>query len=358
MKKLLPLFFVFFGSAAPAQAPSDYYSAAYHKKGHTLRVALHSIIDEHTSLNYNELWAAFEQTDKNPQNGMVWDMYSDNPDGTAAYYFDFSDRCGNYSKEGDCFNREHSIPQSWFNGQMPMRTDLFHIYPTDGYVNNRRGNYPFGEVDHIQWVSTNGSKLGTGPADGSSTTVFEPVDAYKGDFARSALYMAVRYMDQNLGCTTQSMYSSGSLKTWALLLMLRWHAEDPVSQKETDRNNAVFAIQHNRNPFIDYPELAGIIWGADSINAFDPNAVPDYYANSFLTLYPNPASDRVNVALSAAFQEPFAVQLLTAAGELLSYRESSGGETVQLELAGLSYGIYLVRISGRNFVLNRKLLKL
>lgn len=358
MKNLLPLFFVFFGFAASAQAPSGYYSAAYHKRGHALRVALHKIIDSSISLNYKELWDAYEQTDKNPQNGKVWDMYSDNPDGTPAYYFDFSDRCGNYGQEGDCYNREHSIPQSWFNSQMPMRTDLFHVYPTDGYVNNRRGNYPFGEVDQIQWTSTNGSKLGTSSAEGSSTIVFEPIDAYKGDFARSFLYMAVRYMDRDLGCTTQSMYSSGSLKPWALLLMLRWHAEDPVSQKETDRNNAVFAIQHNRNPFIDYPELAGKIWGADSINAFDPDAIPDYYANDFLTLYPNPASDMVTVSLSAAFQESVSVQLFNAAGELLSYLESSGGEPVRLELSDFSPGIYFLRISGRNFVLNRKILKL
>ncbi len=358
MKNLLPLFFVFFGFAASAQAPSGYYSSAYYKKGYALRVALHNIIDSSISLTYAGLWDAFEQTDENPQNGKVWDMYSDNPDGTAAYYFDFSDRCGNYSREGDCFNREHSIPQSWFNEQMPMRTDLFHVYPTDGYVNNRRGNYPFGEVDHVQWVSTNGSKLGTGSVDGSSATVFEPIDAYKGDFARSALYMAVRYMDRNLGCTTQSMYASGSLKPWALQTMLRWHAEDPVSQKETDRNNAVFAIQHNRNPFIDYPELAGKIWDADSVNAFNPNALPGYDANAIVTLYPNPASDRVNIALSDVHQGTVTVLLFNAAGELLSYRETSGGVSVQLALAGLPAGIYFVRISGGNFVMNRKFLKL
>lgn len=358
MKKLLPIFFVFFGFSVSAQAPSGYYSAAYHKKGYALRVALHNIIDSSDSLSYKELWDAYQQTDKNPQNNKVWDMYSDNPDGTAAYYYDFSDRCGNYRDEGDCYNREHSIPQSWFGEQMPMRTDLFHVYPTDGYVNNKRANYPFGEVDHVQWVSTNGSKLGTGAADGPSDTVFEPIDAYKGDFARSVLYMAVRYMDQNLGCTTQSMYASGSLKPWALLLMLRWHAQDPVSQKEIDRNNAVFAIQHNRNPFIDHPELAGKIWGEDSVNAFDPNAVPDYNANALLTVCPNPTSDKVTVTLSDAFQGPVTVRLFNAAGELLLVQTASGGESVQLELKDCFPGFYLIRISGDNFVLNRKLLKL
>ncbi len=358
MKKLLPIFFALFGFAASAQAPSGYYSAAYHKKGYALRVALHNIIDDHTSLSYSNLWDAFEQTDRNPQNGKVWDMYSDNPDGATAYYFDFSDHCGNYSHEGDCFNREHSIPKSWFGDQMPMYSDLFHLYPTDGYVNNKRGNYPFGEVGNVQWVSTNGSKFGTSSCEGCYDTVFEPIDAYKGDFARSVLYMAVRYMDKNLGQTSQSMYSAGSLKPWALAVMLRWHAQDPVSQKETDRNNAVFALQHNRNPFIDYPELVGKIWGADSVNAFDPNAVPDYEAISFLTLCPNPASDKVTVAFPDTFQEPVVVQLFNAAGELLSSSQSSGGTSVQLELAGRSSGIYFVRITGRNFVLNRKLLKL
>lgn len=259
-----------------AQPPAGYYQNASHKKGYALRQALFGIVKPHTELSYTALWNAFRTTDVRPDNSMVWDIYSDNPGGNTAYYYTFgTDQCGNYGQEGDCYNREHSVPQSWFGEGTPMKTDLFHIYPTDGCVNGKRNNFAFGEVGNATWTSTNGSKLGSCATSGYNGTVFEPIDAYKGDLARSYFYMAVCYMDKNLGQDNLSMFSGGSLKPWALAMLIRWHNEDPVSQKEIDRNNAVYALQHNRNPFIDFPELVGKIWGADSINAFYPNSIAD-----------------------------------------------------------------------------------
>jgi hypothetical protein len=149
-----------------------------------------------------------------------------------------------------------------------MQSDLFHVYPTDGKVNGIRSNWPFGEVGNTTQVSTNGSKLGTSSFTGYSGTVFEPINEYKGDFARTYFYMATCY--ENLIGNWVSNGNAGSVLSgnsfpaydqWYLNLLAKWHQQDPVSTKELDRNNAVYAIQGNRNPFIDHPEYAGTIWG-------------------------------------------------------------------------------------------------
>lgn len=251
------------GAAAFAQPPAGYYDPAEGLSGPALRTALRTIIDDHLVIGYSSLWSAFQSTDDKP-NGKVWDMYSDVPGGTPPYEFTFgSDQCGTYSGEGDCFNREHSFPKVWFSDQPPMNSDLFHIYPTDGYVNNERGDLPYGKVGSADWTGQNGSKKGLCVAPGYSGTVFEPIDAYKGDLARSYFYMLTRYQTQ-IASWSSPMLQGGDLAPWARTLLLQWNDADPVSPKETDRNNAVYVFQHNRNPFIDRPEWVHAIW--------DPNA--------------------------------------------------------------------------------------
>ena len=288
-KSLLILLVSFILIPLSGQIPDQYYSSAANKKGYALRVALHHIIKDHEALTYSELWNAFPSTDRKP-NGKVWDPYSDNPGGEPAYEYTFiTDQCGNYSTEGDCYNREHSVPASWFNDATPLYTDLFHLYPTDGYVNNRRSNYPYGKVGSATWTSLNGSKVGSCTTPGYTGTVFEPIDEYKGDFARSYFYMTVRYMDKNMGVTANSMFTNGSLKPWALQLLIQWHNQDPVSQKELNRNEAIFALQENRNPFIDFPELVGKIYGNDSINGFDPSGIEEFVEIVQSIRFSNPA---------------------------------------------------------------------
>jgi len=244
-----------------AQIPNGYYDPAAGLSGPTLQQALHDIIDNHNAQSYSALWTAFQTTDVKP-NGKVWDMYSDIPGGTPPYEYTFgSDQCGNYSGEGSCYNREHSWPKSWFNNGTPMYTDLFHLVPTDGYVNSQRSNYPYGEVSNPTWISQNGSKRGPCSYPGYSGTVFEPIDAYKGDFARNYFYMSTRYLNEDNGWAGSPMVNGSQLVPWALNMLLEWAAEDPVSQKELDRNNAVYAIQNNRNPYIDHPEYTALVWG-------------------------------------------------------------------------------------------------
>ncbi|PLX22626.1 MAG: hypothetical protein C0599_05920 [Salinivirgaceae bacterium] len=244
-----------------AQIPSGYYDNANGLSGAELRQALHDIIDGHSSQSYSALWNDFISTDIK-SNGKVWDIYSDIPGETPPYEYNFiSDQCGNYAQEGDCYNREHTWPKSWFNEDYPMYTDLFHLMPTDGYVNGQRGNDPYGETRDPFWTSQNGSKLGISCFSTMTGTVFEPIDAYKGDVARNYLYMATRYYNEDAGWYQNELVDGAGFTPAGLGLILKWHNQDPVSQKEIDRNNEIYDIQNNRNPFIDHPEYAEAIWG-------------------------------------------------------------------------------------------------
>ena len=243
-----------------AQGPNNsgtYYQQADGNKGQALKTALYEIIKEHGELGYGELWEAFKSTDAR-EDGKVWDMYS----GVTDYNFVTSG--SNYKKEGDCYNREHSMPKSWFNDETPMYTDLVHLVPTDGYVNGKRGNNPFGETNSPTYTSEGGfSKLGPSSIAGYSGTVFEPNDEYKGDFARIYFYMVTCYEDK-VSTWESDMLDHNSYPAftdWALGMLLHWAEEDPVSKKEIDRNNAVYSIQGNRNPYVDYPGLEQYVWG-------------------------------------------------------------------------------------------------
>ena len=274
-KKYLFLTFIFFYySALYAGIPSGYYNTAT-GTGSTLKTQLYNIIKDHSSITYDQLWTSFPSTDTKA-NGKVWDVYSDIPNDTPPYEFTFiSNQCGTYDSEGDCYNREHSFPSSWFGGEVsPMYTDLFQIYPTDGYVNGQRSNYPFGEVGSASWTSQNGSKKGTCSYTGYTGIVFEPIDEYKGDFARSYFYMATRYENVISTWYANSTEADAVLQnnsfpvfeTWFLNMLGEWSVNDPVSQKEIDRNEAIYAIQGNRNPYIDHPEYVYSVWGVGQIN--------------------------------------------------------------------------------------------
>ena len=250
-----------------AQIPANYYSSAKGAKGKALKTALYKIVSTHTALSYDGLWNAYKTTDVR-SDGKIWDMYSNKTNYTV------NDHGGSYKGEGDIFNREHSFPKSWFNDAKPMYTDLFHLYPTDGYVNGRRSNYPYGENNGEIYSSNGGfSKLGKCTTPGYSGTVFEPNDEYKGDFARSYFYMATAYEDKIANWNSDMLAHNAypAYADWALTMLLRWAQEDPVSQKEIDRNNAVYKLQHNRNPYIDYPGLEQYVWGAKTTTAFDPD---------------------------------------------------------------------------------------
>ena len=257
MKHLFSLCFILIGLNLQAQAPPSYYLSAEGKADAALKTQLYNIISSgYETKSYDFLYTIYETSDKTPS-GKVWDMYS-----TCDWTFGYKE-CGNYSLVCDCFNREHSIPQSWFNEASPMKSDAFHVYPTDGKVNGIRSSFPFGETNALPIGGKALGEKGTSSFPGYSGTVFEPVDEYKGDFARTYFYFATRY--ENIMTTIGGESFSGNkypaLTDWSINLFLKWHRQDPVSQKEIDRNNAVYNHQDNRNPYIDHPELAEYIWG-------------------------------------------------------------------------------------------------
>ncbi len=260
---LLAVLFMHGLLSAFGQAPAGYYSSAGSLTGTALQQALHDIIDDHTVKTYTYLWTAFGSTDVVNGTSTIIDRYSDVPNGTPPYTYTWStDQCSTTPGfEGSCYNREHSFPKSWFGGEVsPMYTDLHHLIPSDSYVNTMRNNYPYGEVSVADWTSQNGSKRGTCTYPGYTGVAFEPIDAYKGDLARIYFYMAVRYYGEDGSWPGSAMVEGAQLRPWALNMLLEWHAADPVDAVEQARNNAVYAIQGNRNPFIDDPDYAAAIW--------------------------------------------------------------------------------------------------
>ena len=247
------------GLQATAAVPSGYYDNAKNKSNKALMTALHTIIKGHTKRSYQQLWTDFRTTDCN--GNIIIDRYSD------SQFIYNTNRCGVYNNIGDCYNREHSIPNSWWGGSDTdsAYTDLHHMFPVDGWVNNERGNHPFG--DCANGVATGTGKLGNCTSSGYNGVVFEVADEYKGDFARVYFYFATRYMTRMSDFTSGTgsvVFSSSTylgMTTWAINQLLAWHRNDPVSSLEMTRNDNVYSIQRNRNPFVDNPELVEYIWG-------------------------------------------------------------------------------------------------
>lgn len=259
-------------TAGIAQIPTGYYSTAT-GTGYTLKTQLYNIIKGHVDNGYAGLYTTYQTSDVDnfyENDGSVLDMYSEKPAGTDPYNYSLgtTQRCGTYSVEGDCYNREHIIPQSSFGSAAPMVSDAHFITPTDGKVNGQRSNYPHGMVASATWTSLNGSKLGSSAVSGYTGTVFEPIDEFKGDIARMYFYFATRYETTVSGYTFPMFNgTSNQVFTTAFLnMLLAWNTQDPVNAREIARNNAIYSTQSNRNPYIDHPEYVQAVWNptADS----------------------------------------------------------------------------------------------
>ena len=264
-----------------AQGPNNtgtYYKDADRKSGAALKTALSAIITkDHTKIGYDGLYNAYKKTDSRPD-GKVRDWYSN-----ATNYTHVTDKAGSYKKEGDCYNREHSLPQSWFEGGGNadyLKCDIVHVLPTDGYINNQRSNNVLANVNpsRISGQSKNGySKWGQCGVSGYSGTVFEPNDDIKGDMARIYFYVVTRYESNCTkwasNATANAVFTSSSsyqpFKDWYYKMLVEWSQNDPVDELEIARNNAVYSEQGNRNPFVDYPGLEEYIWGDKKNEPFD-----------------------------------------------------------------------------------------
>jgi len=263
-----------------AQAPTTYYNSANGLTGYALKTELSTIITNgYNERTYGELLTLYQTSDIDvyyENDNTILDMYSERPAGVDAYSYTFNQNCGaTITNEGDCYNREHIFPQGFFNQRQPMRSDAHHVVPSDGFVNGRRSNLPFGMVGTNPETTSNGSKRGFSITTGFTGEVFEPIDEFKGDIARALLYFATRY-EANFNDTTWDSSSASPndprdgtqnrwYEQWYINLLLDWHAQDPVSQKEIDRNNAVFVYQNNRNPYVDNPQWVTAIWSNAAI---------------------------------------------------------------------------------------------
>ena len=271
----------------PADIPA-YWASVDGKSGATLWSAVSAATGKNfKSVGYNNLYSAYLKTDVYPADsvgkaGKIWDMYGE-------CVFASTNTCGNYNGVCDCYNREHSIPQSWWGGGTGgIGNDIFHVLPTDGKINGVRSNYEYGEVNGgTNWRGNKYGSAGSWSTDkktiassagemvNGSGNVFEPKPQYKGDWARGIMGTIVKWQQSNL--TTGNKFFSGTytasgyygLTKKAVVLLMKWHREDPVSQKEIDRNNGIQQTQGNRNPFIDYPYLAEYIWGEHAGETID-----------------------------------------------------------------------------------------
>lgn len=202
----------------------SYYSSTENLNEEALKSALNTLLAQnYSSLSYDgardQMYGSIDNV-----NGDVECVYT----GRVAT---FNDRPGANSNN---FNCEHTFPQGFFNSSQPMRSDIHHLYPTDAAVNSRRNNHPFGMVANPSWTG-GGSKYGN--------SVFEPRDAHKGAAARAMLYFVIRYQDyQNFFAPQEAI-----LKTW--------NDQFHPSAFEKGRNDDIYAIQNNRNPFVDYPQM-------------------------------------------------------------------------------------------------------
>ncbi len=336
----LVLFFVLlFAPSIWAQEPTNYYVSAEGKSQAQLKTALYNIIKQHTALDYNSLNVLFRSTDWHPPvdgypNGYFWDMYSD------------------YKRTSwTGLNREHSMPKSWFGilsdqeNSAPIGCDLHNLYPSDAYANSLKSSCPLGEANGTAVQKNTIIKVGPSTYPGCNEIVFEPADEYKGDFARTYMYMVTCYEDyasvwQNKG-TISMLYNNTypTFKPYAVSLLLKWNAEDPVSDKEIVRNNVVYDLQHNRNPFVDHSELADFIWGTRKNELWSLDVGPAEAPKIFGVHYDS-ETDEISVHINKPEQATYFIENENGVMLQTDKFSSLGSASV----AGLKNGFYILTV--------------
>ncbi|WP_027376470.1 endonuclease [Kaistella palustris] len=374
MKKIFTVLLAGIFSAAFAQAPPDYYNGTAGLTGYTLKSKLSEIIsDGALDLGYGTgtggLWETFYTSDVDKyyeNNGTVLDMYSERPAGPDAYEYrlgrvtDGGNQCGttnSMEQENSCYNREHTLPKSFFGGinARPMANDAHFIIPADYYVNGQRFNYPYGETNDPDWTSSNGSKVGGCSFPDYGGTIFEPIDEFKGDLARMQLYFITRYETklQNFSQYNPSMNPiDGSrergYKQWYINLLLKWALQDPVSQKEIDRNNAIYARQKNRNPFIDHPEWVFMIWNS-TLSSSEVAAF-----KTRVSVYPNPVRNGEIHLAGYGLEKIKEVRIYNMEGRLVKSVSQDFSNLRTVNIKELPKGNYILRTEEQSlrFIIN------
>jgi len=310
---------------AYAQIPAGYYNSAT-GTGYTLKTQLYNKIKVQTVLSYDALWTTYATSDRDNQyenDNTILDIYSENPTGPDPVTYNYiTNQCGS-SSQANCYNREHIVPQSIYNSASPMVSDAHFIPPVDGTVNTLRSNNPHGNVATATSTTLNGSKSGTSAVPSYTGTVFEPLNEFKGDIARMYFYFATRY-ENTVANYTYDMFDGSSNKVFTtpfLNMLIAWHNQDPVSAREIARNNAIYARQNNRNPFIDYPEYVALIWGvgADTQTPTSPtNLAVSNIATTSLTLSWTASADNIGVTAYEVYMDGILKTTVTTTTALIT----------------------------------------
>lgn len=361
MRKIYTLLLLLSIAIGFAQIPDGYYDTAT-GTGFELKTQLYNKISTHNALIYGSgLWNLFPSSDARPD-GTVWDIYSN-----CNFIFGTVANGGNQDDgllgtiECQRFNKEHTFPKSWFGGQIyPMYSDAFIVMPADKRDNGMRSSMAYGMVSStvINPIG-NGWKIGAciTPNYPYSLQVFEPADEFKGDIARNYFYMATCYenaigswqtLDAN-GDTVLDGSNDNVFEPWFLNQLLVWNNQDPVSQKEINRNNAIYAAQGNRNPFIDHPEYVCQIW-INACNNMSTNSIE----NTSITVFPNPSTNhKVTINTTIAIDS---IQLFNLNGQLLLEVKNPVFNNNSYTLDNLPQGFYFLKLSSNNQLLTKKIM--
>lgn len=257
----------------------------------------------------------------------------------------------NFPAFGQELHIEHSLPKSWWGShEWSAYKDLNHLYPADGSTNLSKNDNPLGIVSGTPTKDNGVSKIGPANYPDYTGNVFEPADQYKGDFARSYFYMATAYEHyKNLWDITkpENMMENNTypvFKTWAINLLLQWHRQDPVSPKELTRNAKVYSIQGNRNPFIDYPDLAEYIWGNKVGTIWNiTTSIQNSQSNKFDFKF---NSGNSSFTVISQTNIPIAYAIYTLNGQKVVQDKSFTNLNTQIPT--LNHGIYIIEINSIN----------
>lgn len=373
IKKITLLALMLTSLGAFAQIPAGYYDSAV-GNGFVLKTQLKEIIDnlndglatEYQSIDkgYAYLYTTYQTSDSDnyyENNGTVLDMYTENPTGSDVDEFIHitdKDPGSGGTAEGQYYNREHIIPQSVFNQASPMKNDAHFVVPSDKYINGQRGNFPFGVVENASPAPyTNGTKRGnnlnSGYSAGYTGTVFEPINEFKGDIARMFFYFAVRYQDDIAGFDPYDMFDGTANIVFTQTffnILYKWHNDDAVSPREIVRNNAIYAEQNNRNPFIDHPEYVEQIWSTTL-------STDDFSIADDLNIFPNPVTNN-QININSKNLNINTVKLYSISGKLVVNQSiDNNNDNIQINnLEALARGIYLLKIESKSTTIVKKVI--
>jgi hypothetical protein len=322
--------------------PSDYFESLNGESGLDLSQAIQDIIAEEGVVKihtYADIIDILKSADQSPRNSNeVWLAYRE--ESRPKYLYQLS------SSGTGFWNREHVYPRSrggffsieddeiatginqwWVTNADSLRhanSDAHGLRATDANENSSRGNQHFGEY--------------TGP-EGT-------LGSFRGDIARAVFYLSMRFNDLSVvDGFPENTGQLGDLQT-----LLQWHLDDPVDDFEMNRNNIVYTWQNNRNPFIDYPELANYIWGNNQGEVWNQPLSITQNITEEISIYPNPASSYIQLQ---GISNDSLIQLYSMTGKKVLETKVNSEDPIPLNL---STGVYLVRVMSDSKVITKKLI--